>query len=198
MIYKVSEIFFSIQGEGLLQGIPIIFLRFSGCNLRCWWCDTKYAWETGSFLDLDKIIKEIEIFKCKRICFTGGEPYLQEIEILFDILKKRSYWISVETNGTIWKDIKFDWITISPKIEGKKYFPSGYDERFKEIANEFKYVILNDESFDFIDRKIKKPVILQPLNNDPIITKKIIEFLKKNHNRNWYLRLQLHKILNIK
>lgn len=198
MVYKVAEIFYSIQGEGLLQGLPFIFLRFSGCNLKCWWCDTKYAWRNGKNLTEDEILKEIERFKCKRICFTGGEPYLQEIEYIFEILKEKNYWVSIETNGTIWKDIKFDWITVSPKLDGKKYFPLGYDKKFKEIANEFKYIILNKNCFDFIDRDIQKPVILQPLNNDQIITKKIINFLKKNSDKNWYLRLQLHKTLNIK
>ncbi|MCM8810956.1 MAG: 7-carboxy-7-deazaguanine synthase QueE, partial [Candidatus Omnitrophica bacterium] len=136
MVYKITEIFYSIQGEGLLQGIPLIFLRFSGCNLKCFWCDTKYAWEKGKELTEKEILKEIEKFKCKRICFTGGEPYLQEIENIFNILKEKDYWISVETNGTIWKDISFDWITVSPKIEGKKFHKFGYDERFNNVANE--------------------------------------------------------------
>ncbi|MCS7180168.1 MAG: 7-carboxy-7-deazaguanine synthase QueE, partial [bacterium] len=83
MYFKISEIFFSIQGEGLLQGLPFIFLRFCGCNLKCRWCDTKYAWENGNNLSEIEILKEIERFKCKRICFTGGEPYLQEIEKIF-------------------------------------------------------------------------------------------------------------------
>ncbi|MCS7180657.1 MAG: hypothetical protein NZ891_04825, partial [bacterium] len=110
----------------------------------------------------------------------------------------RNYWISVETNGTIWKDIKFDWITVSPKEEGLKYFSLGYDKRFRKVASEFKYVIINDRSFKFIDKKIEKPIILQPINNDTKITKKIIEFLRKNPNKNWYLKLQLHKIIGVK
>jgi len=198
MIYNVKEIFYSLQGEGLLQGLPFIFIRFSGCNLRCSFCDTKYAWRKGKELTEKEILKEIEKFKCKRVCFTGGEPYLQEIENLFKILKEKRYFISIETNGTIWKKIKFDWITVSPKIEGKKYYKYGYDERFKDMADEFKYVIIDEETFDFIDKSIKKPVILQPVNNEISIAKKIVEFLKSNKKGNWYIRLQLHKILKIK
>ncbi|MCM8772546.1 MAG: 7-carboxy-7-deazaguanine synthase QueE [Candidatus Omnitrophica bacterium] len=198
MIYRINEIFYSIQGEGLLQGLPFVFIRFTGCNLRCSWCDTKYAWENGKEMEAREILKEVEKFDCKRVCFTGGEPYLQEIEYLFEFLKRKNYWISVETNGTIWRDIKFHWITVSPKEEGKIYHPSGYDNKFKKVANEFKYVIINKKTFEFIDRKIESPVILQPLNNDKKISKDIVNFLKKNPEKNWYFRFQIQKILKIK
>lgn len=198
MVYKICEIFYSIQGEGLLQGIPFIFIRFSGCNLRCSWCDTKYAWENGKELKTEEILKEIKKYKCRRVCLTGGEPYLQDISEIVKKLKEKKFFVSVETNGTIWRDLKFDWITVSPKIEGKSFHKFGYDLRFRKVANEFKYVILNEEIFDFIDRKIKKPVILQPVNNDMKIAKKIVEFIKKNPENNWYLRFQMHKILKIK
>lgn len=198
MIYKITEIFYSISGEGYLQGIPIIFIRFSGCNLKCSFCDTKYAWKEGKEFKEDEILRKIERFNCKKVCFTGGEPYLQEISYLFKFLKKRNFWVSVETNGTIWKDIKFDWITVSPKKQGKKYHKYGYDERFIEVANEFKYVITEKDDLNFIDGRIKKPVILQPVNNNKKISKIIVKFLKENPKENWYLRFQMHKIINIK
>lgn len=198
VIYRISEIFYSIQGEGLLQGIPFVFIRFSGCNLRCIWCDTKYAWEKGDELKMDEILKKIEKYGCKRVCLTGGEPYLHNISEIVKEIKKRGYFVSIETNGTIWKNIKFDWITVSPKKEGKIFHKNGYDLRFRKIANEFKYVIIDRETFDFIDRKIKKPIVLQPVNNDIKIAKKIVEFIKKNPEKNWYIRFQMHKILKIK
>ncbi|MFN4227725.1 MAG: 7-carboxy-7-deazaguanine synthase QueE [Candidatus Ratteibacteria bacterium] len=198
MVYNITEIFYSIQGEGLLQGLPFIFLRFSGCNLKCFWCDTKYAWEEGKLMTEREILSKVQKFNCKRICFTGGEPYLQEIDKIFNILKEKDYWITVETNGTIWRDIKFDWITVSPKIEGQKFHKFGYDQRFNDVANEFKYVILNKESFNFINRDIKQPVILQPVDNNLKIAKMIVNFLKENSFNNWYLRLQIHKITKIK
>ena len=198
MVYRISEIFYSVQGEGLLQGLPFVFVRFSGCNLRCKWCDTKYAWKNGKEMEVKDIVEKIEKFGCKRVCFTGGEPYLQDIDVIFKILKKKDYWVSVETNGTVWKDIKFDWITVSPKFEGKKMYPEGYDEKFRKVAKEFKYVITDKKIFDFIDRKIGVPVILQPVNNNKKISKMIVNFLKKNPTNNWYLRFQIHKILKIK
>ncbi len=198
MKYKISEIFYSIQGEGLLQGITAIFIRFSGCNLRCFFCDTKYSWKNGKEMNEDEILENIKKFKCKRIFFTGGEPYLQEISNLYEKLKIKNYWVGIETNGTIFKDIKFDWITVSPKKEGEKFHKFGYDKRFKKLADEFKYIIVDDSYFDFIDRSIEKPVVLQPVDNNIEISRKIVKFLKENNYNNWYLRLQIHKILNIK
>jgi organic radical activating enzyme len=198
MNYNISEIFYSIQGEGLFQGIPGVFIRFAGCNLRCFFCDTKYAWDGGKEMDEKDILEEIRKFNCKRIFLTGGEPYLQDIAYLYEKLKTENFWVGIETNGTIFKDVKFDWITVSPKKEGEKFHKFGYDERFKKIANEFKYIIVDESYFDFIDRTIEKPVILQPVDNNNEVSKKIIKFLKENNEKNWFLRMQLHKILNIK
>lgn len=197
MKYKICEIFYSIQGEGFLQGLSFIFIRLSGCNLRCLWCDTKYAWEDGKEFELEEIISQVKKYKCKKVCITGGEPYLQNLKPLFEKLKENKFFISVETNGTIWQDIKFDWITVSPKKEGTKYHKKGYDERFKEVASEFKYVITEKDDFDFIDEEITKPVILQPVDNNPEITKVIIKYLQQNPQKNYILKLQLHKILNL-
>jgi len=198
MKYNISEIFYSIQGEGLLEGLPFIFIRFSGCNLRCFFCDTKYSWENGKEMGIEEILQEIKKFNCKRVFLTGGEPYIQDISFLYEKLKTEKFWVGVETNGTIFKDIKFDWITVSPKKEGEKFHRYGYDERFKNIANEFKYVIVDRRYFEFIDRTIEKPVILQPVDNNIEIARQIVKFLKENNEKNWYLRLQIHKILNIK
>lgn len=197
MKYKVSEIFYSIQGEGLNQGLPFVFIRFSGCNLRCVWCDTKYAWKNGEEMELEEIVKEVKKFKCKNICITGGEPYLQNLFPIFERLKKEKLFISVETNGTIWQDIKFDWITVSPKREGGKYHKNGYDIRFRKVASEFKYVITGKDDFEFIDNEIKKPIILQPVDNNFEISKLIIDYIKNNPDRNYRIKLQLHKILKI-
>ncbi|MCD6408333.1 7-carboxy-7-deazaguanine synthase QueE [bacterium] len=198
MDYFISEIFYSIQGEGLLQGIPMVFIRLAGCNLRCPFCDTKYAWEKGNNKkDVGEIINEVKKFRCKKVCITGGEPYLQDLKILVSSLKKLNFWISIETNGTIWQEIEVDWITVSPKIEGRNYHKDGFDRKFLEVANEFKYVITGEEIFEFISRDIKCPVILQPVDNDLKIAEKIIKFLKKERKENFYLRLQLHKILKI-
>ena len=120
----VSEIFHSIQGEGESIGIPVIFIRLAGCNLRCSWCDTKYAYEGNqmSIKDVAEVIKGID---CKHVIFTGGEPMLQEIEMyaLIDYLREKRYasFFEVETNGTIFPDReKFEKINkwnVSPKVD---------------------------------------------------------------------------------
>jgi len=198
MIYELSELFYSIQGEGLLQGLPMVFVRLAGCNLRCNFCDTGYAWGKGRRKDVRRIVKEIERYSCKRVCITGGEPYLQNLSPLVDTLKQKKYWIAVETNGTIWQELSIDWVTVSPKKEGTRFFRCGYDDRFLKVADEFKYVITDIKDMGFIDRRIKVPVILQPVSNDMEIARKIMKALKKNPQKNWYLRMQLHKIMGIR
>ena len=97
---KINEIFYSIQGEGKWTGLPNIFIRTSGCNLRCSFCDTTYAYDDGKEMSIDEISSQISKYPCKYICITGGEPLLQkEILNLIDFLIKRNYKICIETNG---------------------------------------------------------------------------------------------------
>lgn len=99
---KINEIFYSIQGEGNWTGLPNIFIRTSGCNLRCSYCDTKYAYDTFKEIKIIKIIDEIRKYNCKKVCITGGEPLLQKDMIkLVDELIKNNYNVSIETNGSI-------------------------------------------------------------------------------------------------
>ena len=198
MVYEICEIFYSIQGEGINQGKPFVFVRFSGCNLRCSWCDTKYAWREGEKMDVEEIIRRVKGFGCRDVLLTGGEPFLQDITFLVESLREENMRVSVETNGTIWRDIKFDWITVSPKPAGKRYHEMGYDLRFRDIADEFKYVITSQQDFNFIDRNIKCPVILQPVDNNIEIGRKIVDFIKKEKRENFYLKFQIHKFLGIK
>ncbi|MDD3726668.1 MAG: 7-carboxy-7-deazaguanine synthase QueE [Candidatus Ratteibacteria bacterium] len=198
MIYNISEIFYSLQGEGLLQGIPVVFIRLSGCNLRCSFCDTKYAWEKGKKEGIKEIIKKIERYPSVWVCITGGEPFLQKLSPLVDALKKKRYRVSVETNGTIWQDIRPDWITVSPKREGMMSFRHGYDERFLKIADEFKYVITEKSDIELIDHRVKVPVVLQPVDNNLKIANWVVDALKRHPYKNWYLRIQMQKVINIK
>ena len=100
---KVTETFVSLQGEGERQGMPCFFLRLSGCNLRCSWCDTKYSFENGTERSADDIVKEIAASKLPYVCVTGGEPLIQKGELipLLEILKGADIFVDIETNGTI-------------------------------------------------------------------------------------------------
>ena len=118
---KVCEIFYSIEGEGIEIGRLEVFVRLSGCNLRCKWCDTKYAWEEGKEMSVDEVIKEIKKYPCKSVSITGGEPLLQREEVfeLVKKLKEMGYWIQINTNGTIFDERIFrlvDLITMDCKL----------------------------------------------------------------------------------
>lgn len=139
--YAVNEIFYSIQGEGVRAGMPHVFVRLSGCNLRCsagdpdsgFDCDTEFV--SSRKLTVDEILAEATHISCgcRNVILTGGEPTLQLDEELATAFKSQSFWVSVETNGT--KEIPLrwaDWITVSPKSA---------EHTIKQlIADEVKYV----------------------------------------------------------
>jgi 7-carboxy-7-deazaguanine synthase len=117
---RIAEIFHSIQGEGLLAGVPSIFIRTSGCNLRCHWCDTPYAsWKPeGPEMSIEEILKKISGWDCNHIVLTGGEPMIApDLPELATALKKQNKHITIETAGTILPNsIPCDLASISPKL----------------------------------------------------------------------------------
>jgi 7-carboxy-7-deazaguanine synthase len=118
---KIAEIYKSIQGEGLLTGTPSVFVRASGCNLRCWFCDTPYAsWQPeGHDYAVDEIIAEVEEWDCGHVVVTGGEPMLfAELIPLCRELRQRGRHITIETAGTLYLPVECDLMSISPKLAG--------------------------------------------------------------------------------
>jgi 7-carboxy-7-deazaguanine synthase len=117
---RIAEIFHSIQGEGLLAGVPSIFIRTSGCNLRCHWCDTPYAsWKPeGPEMSIEEILKKISRWDCNHIVLTGGEPMIAPaLPDLAETLKKQGKHITIETAGTIVPNgIPCDLASLSPKL----------------------------------------------------------------------------------
>jgi 7-carboxy-7-deazaguanine synthase len=116
---RVSELFFSIQGEGKLAGVPSVFVRASGCNLRCVWCDTPYAsWDPeGDDVAVDEIVRQVEAFNAKHVVITGGEPMIMpDIEPLCAALKERGHHITIETAATVCKPVQHDLASLSPKL----------------------------------------------------------------------------------
>ena len=116
---KIAEIYKSIQGEGLITGTPSVFIRASGCNLRCWFCDTPYAsWRPeGEDYAVDEIIAEVEEWDVKHVVITGGEPMLfAEMIPLCRELKRRGRHITIETAGTLYLPAACDLMSISPKL----------------------------------------------------------------------------------
>jgi 7-carboxy-7-deazaguanine synthase len=127
---RIADIFYSIQGEGLLAGVPSAFVRTSGCNLRCGYCDTPYtSWEPeGESLSVGQILDAIASFATRHVVVTGGEPLIApEIEALCSRLRERGYHITVETAATVFKPIACDLASLSPKLRNS--VPRGSAER---------------------------------------------------------------------
>jgi 7-carboxy-7-deazaguanine synthase len=116
---KIAEIFYSIQGEGALIGVPSVFIRTSGCNLRCTWCDTPYtSWSPeGEDLSIDRIASSAARFDARHVVITGGEPMIApEMVPLTQILRDAQFHITVETAGTVYSPVACDLMSISPKL----------------------------------------------------------------------------------
>ena len=124
---RIAEVFYSLQGEGSLVGVPSVFIRTSGCNLRCAWCDTPYAsWQPeGDDWDLDQILGAVRSFSAARhVVVTGGEPMIApEIVPLTVRLRALGLHITVETAGTVFQPVECDLMSISPKLSNST--PSG-------------------------------------------------------------------------
>ncbi len=115
---RIAEVFHSIQGEGRLTGVPSVFIRTSGCNLRCWFCDTPYtSWNPeGDDRSVESLIAEVDSLNCDHVVITGGEPMLvREVVDLATQLKARGKHITIETAGTVDLDVPADLMSISPK-----------------------------------------------------------------------------------
>ncbi len=119
MNLRVSEVFVSLQGEGMWAGVPSVFVRVSGCNLRCVWCDTPYAsWSPeGPTLTVDELVGQVVGLGVRHVVLTGGEPMLFEGTVdLAQKLSQADHVITVETAGTIYRDLPCDLMSISPKL----------------------------------------------------------------------------------
>ncbi|HQR42786.1 MAG TPA: 7-carboxy-7-deazaguanine synthase QueE [Gemmatales bacterium] len=116
---RIAEIFHSVQGEGMLVGMPSVFVRTSGCNLRCSFCDTPYtSWNPeGSSWSVNAVIEQVKRYNCQHVVVTGGEPLIApEMEELCQLLKQAGYHITIETAATVFKPLAADLMSLSPKL----------------------------------------------------------------------------------
>ena len=116
---RIAELFYSLQGEGSLVGVPSVFIRTSGCNLRCAWCDTPYtSWRPeGVDLALSRILDEVAAHPARHVVVTGGEPMIApEIVPLTERLRGAGLHITIETAGTVFEPVACDLMSISPKL----------------------------------------------------------------------------------
>jgi len=202
---KTTEIFASVQGEGLRQGEPTIFVRLSGCNRRCDFCDTKKAWRGGRETPVEKIVGEVlrlrRGFPAAWVCLTGGEPLAQDVRPLVRRLHEEGLKVQVETNGTFPPEPGADWLTVSPKPPDYDFHPE-----FLKRAREVKLIVCRTLTLDTV-RTMRTifppatPLILQPQSNTPWSRKKALMILQdagRSGLTGIRLSVQLHKVYGLR
>ncbi len=198
---RVNETFLSLQGEGYFTGTPAFFLRLSGCNLQCPFCDTDH--QSFSEMSEEEIVAEASRHKPRHIVITGGEPALQLTQSLVGKLHEAGFFVQVETNGTLPLPEGIDWVTCSPK----GLTPALSKGEGVQTINELKvlYKGIGDDPERFISplrgEGMGVRLCLQPLDTgnaerNRIILRDTIAYIMEHPH--WSLSLQTHKLLGIK
>lgn len=209
---KLNELFFSIQGESSSMGLPTVFVRFTGCNLRCSYCDTTYAYFEGTRTTPEEIFRRIEEYGVRRVCLTGGEPLIQpreELQQLLDLLGGNNYEVSIETDGSI--DIE------RVKLRPKQRFildikvPSSDMHTYMDFDNlkrvvperdEIKFVVGNEEDYLW-SKEIIRRYEISPEQGYRLLFSPVYGVLEPRTLAEWILQdewdvrlqVQLHKWL---
>ena len=190
---KISEIFYSVQGEGTLAGVASVFVRTSGCNLRCTWCDTPYtSWKPeGEDRSLENIVAEVAGYASTHAVITGGEPMLlPDVVALTNRLNELGLHVTIETAGTGYQPVVCDLMSISPKLanstphtrddgrwaaqhERLRYQPDVLRRLTAENPYQLKFVVCSDADLEEINKVVEEldadrgNVILMPEGTDP-------------------------------
>jgi 7-carboxy-7-deazaguanine synthase len=202
---RITEIFHSIQGESSRVGLPTVFVRLTGCPLRCTWCDTAYAFSGGEVLAIDEVLRRIAAFECATVCVTGGEPLAQKgCLALLDELCDAGYSVSLETSGAL------DIGGVDPRVArivDLKAPGSGEHERnrWENLGllaehDELKFVLASREDYDWAVSACRQhrlfercPVLFSPVQGqlDPALLAQWI----LDDRLPLRFQLQLHKVL---
>ena len=202
---RITEIFFSIQGESTYAGLPCVFVRFTGCPLRCSWCDTAYAFYEGTERSLESILNEVEHYDCRLVEITGGEPLAQgEAHGLIIALADRGYTVLIETSGAI------DLAPVDPRailIMDLKCPGSGMEERNRwsnlsllKPHDEVKFVIKDRADYDWAVGIIRRYSLSDRLR---VLLSPVFGELEPQALADWILadrlrvrfQLQVHKLI---
>lgn len=192
--WNVSEIFYSVQGEGRHSGMPAVFLRLSGCSMGCAFCDTKYAFAPGTTLNSLQILVELAKYPCKTVVVTGGEPAEQDLPALISVLKSAGHTVHIETNGARDCDVsQADFVCVSPK-------KTACQEMLKK-ADVIKLLVgpqtdLKDIEKYYIYENEKTTLYLQPLDNLQENIDLCVKLVKQHPSAR--LSVQLHKLIHVK
>ena len=200
---NISEIFYSIQGEALEVGLPTVFIRLTGCPLRCGYCDTTYAFKGNNPMTIDQIIEKVREFPTHQVCVTGGEPLAQKnVHLLLNDLVKNKYQVSLETSGSI--DISEVNHAVSIVMDVKT--PSSGEEHQNLISNlqyikssdQIKFVIGDMDDFrwteEFIQNKsLEGNILISPVFGQ-VDLRDLADWLMQSKIKA-RLQVQLHKII---
>jgi len=221
ILYKINELFETLQGEGSFTGQPSIFIRLQECPVGCSWCDTKHTWvvkpelkidiqdllaqpdETENWSELSPkqilaLFKE-KGFKAKHIVITGGEPCMVDLKPLCHALESQGYSCQIETSGTFEINTTENcWVTVSPKVNMKGGYPILASAMAR--ANEIKHPVATEQHVDDLKALLEefnvtdKQVYLQPISQKQRATELAIKTCIEN---NWRLSVQVHKYIGI-
>lgn len=169
VVLRLTEIFYSLQGEADTTGAPTIFIRLTGCPLRCVYCDTTYSFYGGDKWTLTNILEHIVQYPCKRVCVTGGEPLAQKKCLdLMDLLIAEGYEVSLETAGAL--SLEHVPVEVSKVMDVKT--PSSGEEKRNHWQNidyltqhdQIKFVIMNREDYEWSLAKVKQYDLIEKVN----------------------------------
>jgi 7-carboxy-7-deazaguanine synthase len=188
---QLTEIFYTVQGEGAFAGTPAVFVRLAGCNLSCTFCDTDYSLK--SLAAVDDVVERVQAAapECPMVVLTGGEPFAQRESVeLIEALRRAGKRVHVESNGTLYADLPEDvWLTVSPKER--------VDPRMAQRADEAKLIVdgrVPEEHLPlFADKAV---VLLQPEGNRPRNVRIALDYAKA-HPQRFRLSLQTQKFIGI-
>jgi len=201
---KIAEIFYSLQGEGSLIGVPSVFIRTSGCNLRCRWCDTPYtSWHPeGADMSLDAIADQACSYGAAYAVVTGGEPMIAPgIVELTHRLRDSGFHITIETAGTVYADVACDLMSISPKLanstpegpfrhqhERLRYNPEVLGKLMQQYPYQLKFVVAAPEDLEEIRSYSadKRNIILMPEGTRPEVLQERSQWLAEICKREGY------------
>jgi 7-carboxy-7-deazaguanine synthase len=201
---RITEIFYSIQGESSRAGLPCVFVRTTGCDLRCTWCDTEYSFYGGVEMTLDQIVAEVDRHGCKLVELTGGEPLLQkEIHALIERLHAKNYTVMIETGGH--RDVS----TLDPRVikimdlkcpgskESDKNLWSNLDHL--QPHDEVKFVLADRGDYEWARDVIRKHalegkvgLLLSVVHGGELEMREVVERMLTDHLQVRF-QVQLHK-----
>jgi len=221
-LYKINEMFETIQGEGVFTGVPSVFVRLQECPVGCAWCDTKQTWDATpqDERSLDEVLAKTEDsptwcsvtaedivneyknqgYTAKHIVITGGEPCIYDLTLLTQAFENNGCKCQIETSGT--SEVRVTdttWVTVSPKVAMKGKLPVLDSALLR--ANEIKHPVATQKDIDQLDELLNRAgvseetiIALQPISQKPRATQLCIDVCVA---RNWRLSIQTHKYLSI-